>query len=113
MVPRYSDRLILQCMAKRSLDVPGQNGEPPHIYYAGRELLILILSDGNMPEPGTPAYDTETRKVRRCLQRLIKAGAIERVDTGRRGHNSRYRLTLSAALHSGLGGPQSPPTGGS
>lgn len=97
MIPSYADRLVLQRMALQALDTPGESGQPPHVYYAGREALMLALSDGTLPEPGTPGYDTQARKVRACLSRLIKAGAVERIDTGRKGHRSTYKLTLGGS----------------
>ena len=47
-----------------------------------------------MPEEGTPAYRTQARKVRACLQRLIEAGAIERIEQGKGHRRSVYKLTL-------------------
>jgi hypothetical protein len=94
MIPSYADRLVLHRMAHSALDVPGKNGEPACLYFGGRDPLILALSDGNMPEPKTPAYKTQSRKVSGCIQRLIKAGAIERIEEGRRDHNSVYKLNV-------------------
>jgi hypothetical protein len=99
MVPKHSDRLVLQMMASTALDTTGKKGEPPHLYFGGYDPLILTLGDGLMPEPGTPAYKTQARKVRACLQRLVKAGAIERLEEGRRGHRSVYKLNLDGAWH--------------
>jgi len=94
MIPAYSDRLVLMRMALQPRDIPGPNGEPAHVYYGGREALMLALSEGELPDRDTPAYDNHARKIRYCLARLAKAGAIQRIDDGRRGHNSVYRLTL-------------------
>lgn len=110
LIPSYADRLVLLRMALQALDPPGNGGHPPGLYFAGRDPLILALSDGTIPDPETAAYQTESRKVRRCIQRLINAGAIERVDSGRKGHRSVYRLTLGNPVR---GAPRTPQQGGS
>lgn len=94
MIPSYADRLVLLRMALQCRDFPGDNGDPAHIYWGGRDALMLTLSDGTLPDRETTAYDNHARKIRYSLARLAKAGAIERIDDGRRGHNSVYRLTL-------------------
>jgi hypothetical protein len=101
LIPSYADRLVLQRMAKQALDPPGDNGTPPCLYFAGRDPLILCLSNCVIPEPGTAAYRTQARKVSGCIKRLIDAKAIQRLDSGRKGHRGIYKLTL--------GGLRSPP----
>jgi len=100
LIPSYADRLVLQRMALQALDPPGGNGQPPSLYFGGRDPLILALSNGVIPEPGTAAYRTQARKIAGCIERLIDAKAIERIDRGRKGHRSVYRLTLG-----GIRGP--------
>ena len=97
LIPSYADRLVLQRMALQALDPPGGDGHPPHLYFGGRDALILALSDGTIPEPGTAAYRTQARKISGCIERLIDAGAIQRIDAGRKGHRSVYKLTLGGA----------------
>jgi hypothetical protein len=80
MIPSHGDRLVLHMMASTALDTAGENGEPACLYFGGRDALILALSDGIVPERGTAAYKTQSRKVSGCIQRLIKAGAIERLE---------------------------------
>ena len=74
MIPSRTDRLVLDAMAMQALDTPS--------------------NDGIVPEEGTPAYRTQARKVRACLQRLIEAGAIERIEQGKGHRRSVYKLTL-------------------
>lgn len=100
LIPSYADRLILQRMALQALDPPGGNGTPAGLYFAGRDPLILALSNGVIPESETAAYRTQARKISGCIERLIQVGAIERLDSGRKGHRSVYKLTLG-----GLRGP--------
>ena len=94
MIPSRTDRLVLDAMAMQALDTPSKDGDPPNLYFGGRDALIFALSDGIVPEEGTPAYRTQARKVRACLQRLIEAGAIERIEQGKGHRRSVYKLTL-------------------
>lgn len=116
-----SDRAfrVLTRMALTALDEP-QNGTPAGMYFGGRDLLVASLRRDGASDA------TQRRKVRRLLDELIDAGAIERAAHGRAGKNSVYRLTLlnepksideplvdNPPVDNSQGGPQRPPEGGS
>jgi hypothetical protein len=80
-------RLLIR-MAVTALDKP-KDGKPASIYFGGRELLAMTLRT----DKGSDR--SRYRVVARALAELVDAGAIERADSGRQGHNAVYRLTLS------------------
>lgn len=100
---------VLVRMAVTALDKPTDD-TPAATYFAGRELLAMSLRG----EGGT--VQSRYRIVARVIAELIEAGAIERTDSGRTGHNAVYRLTLSRSKKSDIepqeGGQFSHPEGG-
>ncbi len=81
---------VLTRMAVTALDHPTPQ-TPAATYFAGRDLLVSVLRrEGD----GTP--ESAYRTVKRALDELIKEGAIERIEIGRGGRNSVYRLHLWA-----------------
>lgn len=106
-----SDRAfrVLVRMAHTALDRPSKDTPADH-YFAGRELLAMSL------RPGGGTEDSRYRVVARVIAELIEAGAIERTDGGRTGHNAVYRLTLgeinSVKRKPKKGGQISHPQGG-
>lgn len=106
-----SDRAfrVLVRMALTALDKPTEDTPADH-YFAGRELLAMALrSDGGTEQ-------SRFRVVARVVAELVEAGAIERTDSGRTGHNAVYRLTLgdaaAARKRRNQGGQISHPQGG-
>jgi hypothetical protein len=85
-----SDRAfrVLIRMALTALDKP-KDDKPASIYFGGRELLAMTLRT----DKGSDR--SRYRVVARVLAELVEAGAVERADSGRQGHNAVYRLTLS------------------
>lgn len=79
-------RLVLITMCQRSLDKRSDNGHPPRTYWAGH--------DGLASQVYGRCDDSALRQVRKAIQELEQAGAIETltVAIGRAGKSS-YLLT--------------------
>jgi hypothetical protein len=93
-----NERMILICMASRCLD-EDREGQDGGIYWGGIDTLILELT-GSLPDLGTPAHETQKRRVKRHLKALREKGAIEIETHGvGRGRRSAYRLTLFSYLN--------------
>lgn len=88
--PHVSDRAfrVLIRMSATALDKPS-NGQPAGQYFGGMDLLAMTLR----PERGG-TKESAHRTVRRALTELVKVGAIESVERGRRGARAVYKLTL-------------------
>lgn len=117
-LPDTAFRILIR-MALTALDAKteGRDGRPPNppnLYFGGRDPLAMSL------RREFPTGDSEAARkarkniygdVRKATAELIKAGAIELVDTGRvirHGHAQTYRLTLAPFM---TGGVLSPPSG--
>jgi hypothetical protein len=103
-----SARLLLARMALSALD----DGQPPR-YFGGHEELAQTL-DGQLHDVG-PKRDAQLRRVRRLLDQLRQAGAIEIAKTAHLGHRAEYTLKIRRALQgrnspTGLQGRNSPTT---
>lgn len=84
-------RVVLTAMALTALDTERQ-GQEPGIYWGGWEYLWLAYK-GELPEPGTPGHRSAQNSLRRMLQALRDAGAIEMVEQGSGRRRSRYKVT--------------------
>jgi hypothetical protein len=101
LLPSHVDRLIINRMALMAIDPDSRTagGTPACLYFAGYEPLIMTISvDGSVPEYGSASWETQRKKVQRSINRLIKAGAIERLERGTGQRPSKYRLTLGSLL---------------
>lgn len=103
--PHVSDRAfrVLMRMSLTALDKPS-NGQQAAVYFGGVELLVMTLRPGR-----GGGEESLYRTVRKALNELVKLGAIESMERGRRGHRAVYRLTLDADPKPQLAGLQSPP----
>jgi hypothetical protein len=101
--PHISDTAfrVLVRMALVALDSESENGRPAGLYFGGRELLAMTLRCRDR----TAAL----RMVRRAVNELVKAGAVERVGKAHTGHRQTYRLTLDSGYP--LGELSVPPVG--
>jgi hypothetical protein len=72
---------LLVGMALQSLDQPSAEGRPARVYFGGEDALVELLGRSR-----APAY--------KALGALRKAGAVEVLDVGRRGHRAVYKLAL-------------------
>lgn len=102
----------LTYMARRALDPPGADGRPPLLYFGGHTELAAAI--GLVPF-GTPSLEVAHKEiVRRVVNELKDAGAVELVSGGHRASAAVYRLQLiPAALNAGKvrrnGGLEGPP----
>lgn len=80
---------VLVGMALMSLDQASAEGRPARVYFGGEEALVELLGRSR-----SAAY--------KALGALRKAGAVEVLDVGRKGHRAVYKLALDplAARHS-------------
>ncbi len=80
---------VLVGMALQSLDQPSAEGRPARVYFGGEDALVELLGRSR-----SAAY--------KALGALRKAGAIEVMDVGRKGHRAVYKLALDPlnAAHS-------------
>lgn len=76
-------------MALQSLDQPSAEGRPARVYFGGEDALVELLGRSR-----SAAY--------KALGALRKAGAVEVIDVGRKGHRAVYKLALDplAGTHS-------------
>lgn len=72
---------LLVGMALQSLDQSSAEGRPARVYFGGEDALVELLG-----RTRSPAY--------KALSALKKAGAIEALDVGRKGHRAVYKLAL-------------------
>lgn len=79
---------VLSRMAVTALDKADASTPAAH-YFGGRDLLVSALR-----REGDGTRESAYRTVKRAVDELIKEGAIERVQVGRSGRNTVYRLHL-------------------
>lgn len=87
-------RLVLITMCHTAKDQPAP-GAPAQRYFAGHDNLILTLT-GHDPDTEwreSAAYRTHKRKVKRAIQELVTAGAIELLESAHRGRHATYLVT--------------------
>ena len=88
-------RLVLIAMCHTAKDQPAP-GAPAQRYFAGHDNLILTLTgeDGALPPyRGSTAHKNAQRRVKRAIQELTEAGAIELVEPAHRGRQATYLVT--------------------
>lgn len=56
-------------------------------YWAGREGMALAL--------GVELNPAGVQRIKRALSQLMKAGAVERIELGRNGRRSEYKLCIT------------------
>lgn len=91
---------LAQHIALQTLDHPGDDGQEPRLYYAGRDAMAFGLGylvehydDGS---DGQHARKAAHAAVKRALGELVKQGLIEVVQVGTAGRTSTYRLLVPA-----------------
>lgn len=72
---------VLVGMALMSLDQASAEGRPARVYFGGEDALVELLGRSR-----SAAY--------KALGSLRKAGAVEVMDVGRKGHRAVYKLAL-------------------
>jgi hypothetical protein len=94
-----SARLVLVAMALMVRD-KATDEHPAQVYYGGRIRIAAMLG----------RYPTEVvlRGIRRDLAALIAVGVVERIEGGRNGQSSVYRLRVKP-VHISLGSVDKPP----
>lgn len=89
----------LTYMARRALDPPGVDGLPPLLYFGGHTEVAAAL--GLVPFGTTSVSESHQEIVRRVVNELKAAGAVELVSGGHRGSAAVYRLNLVPAALAG------------
>lgn len=105
---------LLAHMAVYALDTPTPNVDAG-LYFASRSTMALEGLGYNLPHekpaPDAPveehrAWNSARKNVERALNECIQAGAVERLEAGRRGYNASFRLTVTAVEPALLNGPE-------
>jgi len=86
-------RLVLITMCQTALDHPS-DARPAGLYWAGHSHLVLTLTG---EDPELTACPAAERRIRRAIQELKTAGAIELVAPACRGRNAVYQVTPGPA----------------
>ncbi len=111
---------LLSHMANVAYDDENPSGIPPRRYFRSRADMAFAMGVPDVPpqRPGASAsaeernrWTTGNSRVKRALEALEAAGAVQRISAGRPGFNAMFEITVSIVDPALLGPLISPQSG--